>query len=278
MPIRLPGRRAVGRGGNLSDEEKRRIEEWFVAGHTVLEVYGLLQDNGIPPPQDKALYAILNSLSVQQQIRSRRAAEAGSRIAQIAERTRSRNRLLEKIEKTVEARGDAYAELIPGGEHGLQVFSDRKSVLVGRDSDGNSDYETVDVYKTDTGLIEAWDRVLNSQEKSDQALRRNMREIQCDEHEAAMRELERKRLELEVEQLRAKIAALEAEKALAASGQYQPPSFPEVIVEKLPDPVRPASVEMPDTEQDEAATPEIPWILEDLEKPASQEGATEALE
>lgn len=277
MPIRLPGRRAANRGGALNENERKRIEDWFVAGHTVLEVYSLLLDNGILPPQEKVLYGILNSQSVQQQLKSRRAAEAGSRIAQIAERTRSRNRLLEKIEKTVEARGDAYAELIPGGEYGLVVHSDRKSSMVGKDEDGPI-LVHFDVFKTDGAMIEAWDRVLSSQEKSDQALRRNMREIQCGEHEAAMRDLERQRLELEVQALRAKIQEMEAEQLRQSKAAYQPPTFPEVILEKLPDPVRPASLDVPDTEEDEAAVPEIPWILEGLEKPGPQEAATEVQE
>ena len=115
MPVRLPGRRAAFGGGVLKQWEREQIEAWLVEGFTVVEVYAKCLDNGIQPPHNESLYRILNSATVQQQLKSRKAAEAGSRIAQIAERTRSRQKLLAKIEGTVEARADEYAELIPGG-------------------------------------------------------------------------------------------------------------------------------------------------------------------
>jgi hypothetical protein len=171
MPVRLPGRRVVGKGGALKPLEKARIAEWFIAGNNVVQVYAECLDNGIDPPHNETLYRILNSAEVQDGLRTRLTKERKKSISSIVRRTTSRNALLEKIEKTVEARGEHYAGFVPGGEQGLVVLSDRKTVKTGAD-----DYDTVDIYKTDTGIIAAWDTVLNSQEKSDQALRKNLRD------------------------------------------------------------------------------------------------------
>jgi hypothetical protein len=268
MPTRLPGRRAAHRGGALKPLEREAIEKWFVQGLTVVEVYARCLDEGIQPPVEQVLYRILNSATVQEGLRKRREKESKRSIASIVRRTASREKLLGKIERTVDARADAYAELIPGGEEGLVVFVDRKSVLVGKDSEGNSEYETVDVYKTDGAIIEQWRGVLSDQEKSDAALLKNLRGEEREDQEAdlreqsgELRELERKALELELEKKRLEVeklrAELEAMKA-APEGTYQAPSFPEVIVEALPVVQRPESATSVDAEEDEGATPEIP--------------------
>jgi hypothetical protein len=276
MPTRLPGRRAVGRGGNLKPREKAQIEEWFIEGFSVMEVYAQCLDNGIEPPVEQALYRILNSESVQTGLRERKALEAKSRIARIAARTAERQDILDRIKTTVGARAEEYTGFVPGGESGLVVLSDKKTIRTGVEG-----YDTVDIYKTDAALLEQWRGVLADQEKADEALRRNLRferdrtrmderhdqESELREQTGEIREIEKQKLQLELDLL-----------TKAPEGSYQPPTFPEVILERLPDPVRPASADVPDTEEQEAATPEIPWILEDMEKPASQEGATEALE
>lgn len=218
------------------------------------------------------LYRILNTERVQSLLRERKAKEDKKSIASIVRRTASREKLLAKIEKTVEARGEAYAELIPGGEHGLVVHSDRKSSMVGKDEDGPI-LVHFDVYKTDGAMMEAWDRVLNSQEKADAALLKNMRSEEREDQEAEMREqtgkirdLERQRLELELEKLRAEVEALKAEKARAGERGYSPPTFPEVIVRALPVVERPAHLNQPDAETDEATTPEVPWFMQETQE------------
>jgi hypothetical protein len=220
-------------------------------------------DSGILPPVDHTLYGILNSEGVQQQIRTRKAALAGSRIAQIVERTKSRDKILSKIEATVEARADEYAGFVPGGEHGLVVRTDRKAVKVGEE------WDTFDIYKADTSLIEQWRGVLADQAAADEALRKSLRgearalaDQELKQSAVAVASLSRQKLELEVERLRLELEELRAQSKRNAEGTYAAPSFPHVIVERLPDPVRPESASEDTTEdEDEGATPEIPWPL-----------------
>lgn len=249
MPTTMPGRRPVGRGGNLKPWERAKIEEWFISGNSALQVYAECLDNGIEPPVEQALYKILNSEPVQAGLRERKALEAKNRIARIAARTAERQDILDRIRGTVESRADEYAGFVPGGEQGLVVLSDKKTIRT-----SEVDYDTVDIYKTDTGLLEQWRGVIADQEKADEALRRNLRverdRTRTDERhdqESELRELEREKLALELEAMKS-----------APEGTYKPPSFPEVIVEALPIVQRPESATAVDTEEDEGATPEIP--------------------
>lgn len=282
MPVRLPGRRAVGRGGNLKPWEKARIVEWFVSGKSVIQVYAECLDNGIAPPHNETLYRILNSPEVQEALRTRKAEESRQSITSIVRRTESRNDLLGRIERTVQKRAKKYKDVDGGGDEGLIVLSDQKSVLVGKDPDGKSQYDKVDIYKTDTAIIEQWRGVLTDQEKSDAALRRNLRDEEREDQEADLRAQTGEIREIELATKRYEMEAIEAERARSAEGAYEPKRFPNVIVEKLENPNRPASLDEDTAEEDEVVTPEIPWqLLEnqgDGEKPASQEGATEALE
>lgn len=213
MPTRLPGRRAAHRGGALNTDEKQKIGNWFIEGFSVIEVYERCIDHGIDPPVEHALYRILNSEPIQQGLRARRAAEAGSRIAQIAERTRSRNLLLAKIEATVEARSEEYAGFVPGGDQGLVVLSDKKTVMVEKIAD-KAIYETFDTYKTDTGIIEQWRGVLNDQDNSDDRLRKNLRT--SEEHRLRMEAMAQ---QMEINESQQEIAEIELDQARAMADE-----------------------------------------------------------
>lgn len=273
MPTRLPGRRARGGAGILKAWEKDRIAGWLIEGYSVMEVYGRCLDYGIEPPQEQAIYRILNSEAVQAGLRDRKAEESKNRIASIAARTSERQEILNRLKITVKERADEYAGFVAGGASGLIVLSDKKTIRT-----SETDYDTVDIYKTDGVILENWRGVLSDQEKSDAALRRNLREERDRTRVDERHEQESDIRELTIAELRAKIEALEAEKARRETSSYQAPSFSEFIVEKLPAPDRPEVKDVAESEQDEGATPEIPWILEDEEKTASQEPRTEALE
>lgn len=284
MPTRLPGRRAAHRGGALKPWERARIEEWFIEGLSVLEVYGQCLDNGIEPPIEHALYKILNSEPVQSGLRERKALEAKHRIARIAARTAERQDILDRIRGTVDARAGEYAGFVAGGDQGLVVLSDKKTIRT-----GESDYDTVNIYKTDTGLIEQWRSVIADQEKADEALRKNLRlerdRTRADERhdqESELREQTGELREVELATKRYELEAIELERSRSAEGAYLAKTFPNVIVERLENPNRAASESDVVEEEDEVVTPAIPWQMlqnqGDSEKPASQEGATEALE
>lgn len=88
--------------------------------------------------------------------------------------------------------------------------------------------------------------------------------------------------EIELATKRYELEAIEIERARSAEGAYQAKTFPNVIVERLENPNRAASESDVVDEEDEVVTPAIPWQMlqneDNGEKPASQEGATEALE
>lgn len=269
MPVRLPGRRAVGRGGNLKPWEKARIVEWFIEGKNVVQVYGECLDNGIAPPHNETLYKILNTPEVQEGLRARRAKELKKSIASISRRTASRDDLLGRIERTVQKRAKKYETVDGGGDEGLIVLADQKSVLVAKDADGGATYDKIDIYKTDTGILEQWRGVLTEQERADAALRKNLRGEEREDQEADLREqtgeirdLEKQKIQAELEKALLELAQLRAEaKRMSEGGGYQPPTFPAVIVEKLENPNRAAVVAEEESAQEEGVDPEIPWML-----------------
>jgi len=259
MPTRLPGRRAAHRGGALKAWEKARIEEWLIEGLSVMEVYAQCLDNGIEPPIEHALYRILNSEPVQTGLRERKAEESKHRIARIAARTAERQEILNRVKITVKERADEYAGFVPGGESGLIVLSDKKTIRT-----SEVDYDTVDIYKTDGTILENWRGVLSDQEKADAALRRNLREerdrTRVDERhgqQAEIRDLSVQKLELEVERLRAELEALRKQ----GGENYEPPTFPAVVVSQLPAPER-AREAVEDDDEDEGTDPEPPVMPE----------------
>ena len=88
--------------------------------------------------------------------------------------------------------------------------------------------------------------------------------------------------EIDLATKRYELEAIELERSRSAEGAYQAKTFPNVIVERLENPNRAVSESEIAEEEDEVVTPAIPWQMlqnqGDGEKPASQEGATEALE
>lgn len=256
MPTKLPGRRPIGKAGALQARERTAIEGWFIEGLSVAEVYAKCIDEGIDPPIEHALYRIRASEPVQQGLRARVAAEAGSRIARIAERTRDRQRLRDGLERVLEERADHYAGFVPGGDSGLVVLTDVKTIRTGPE-----DYDRVDIHKLDAALIEQWRGLLNDQEKSDEAVRRNMRQKRIQQLGEQRHEQEAQLRLLDITKRQAEVTQIELDAKRNADGTYQPPTFPAVIVERLPDPVRPPELDLGFDEPDESAVPEVPWPL-----------------
>lgn len=122
-------------------------------------------------------------------------------------------------------------------------------------------------YKQTQGLNLSLDALHAMQDRvlARRKARQTMREV-------AAEGLRRKEIHLlEVAKREAEAADREAEQARNAAGGYQPPTFPAVIVERLPATIRPESQEA-DTEQDEGATPEIPWIMAQETATAEKQG------
>ena len=174
MPIGLPTKRGSTPGNQMSEWEREKIIEWLQEGYSVIEVYHRCEDEGFPPPSEQAITYHLRSEAVQSVLRARKAAEKGLRIASLVERSKVRDSLLSRIELLLNERAAENAGFVAGGESGLVVLTDKKSVVVGRTAE-STDYQVFDIYKTDTALMSELRAVLKDQDDSDDRLRRSLR-------------------------------------------------------------------------------------------------------
>lgn len=188
MPRARSGTRRVGAPGHLRAVEKEQLRAWLAEGCSVAEVWARCVDEGIEPPQETALYRILNEPETQSMLASAQAAGRARRIGRIAERIAQRQRFSDKLEDLVEGRAEEYAGFAPGGETGLVVKSNIKIVSTGPETPP----DIIPIYSYDKAVVDSVLDLQREQAAEEERLRRNRR---ADEKQA--REIERHRFEME---------------------------------------------------------------------------------
>lgn len=205
MPRVRNGTRRSGAAGHLRTAEKEQLRAWLAEGCSVAEVWARCVDEGIDPPQETALYRILNEPETQSMLASAQAAGRARRIGRIADRIRQRQRLSDRLDDLVEDRAAEYGGFAPGGDTGLVVLHDYKIVGNGQDVPPDK----IPIYKFDKAVVDSVLDLQREQAAEEERLRRNRR---ADAREA--REIERHELDMDLTRVEAELLR----KAMADAG------------------------------------------------------------